>query len=120
MTDPRDLLKSARDVLETAARDAERGWHESACVAAWRAAAMATQAWLESRGPAHVSASVRENVALEPGVEPAVLEAAARLDAHRIDEGAPYRPADVDAGEAARAVEDGRRIVAFAEAAASG
>lgn len=116
MAEPRDLLKSARDILAAAARDLDRGWHESACVSAHRAAAMATQAWLESRGQVHVSASVSENVALEPGADRALLAAAARLDRHRIDEGTPYRPADVDADDAARAVEDGRRVVDFAEA----
>lgn len=117
MAEPRVLLSTARDILDAAARDLERGWHESACVSAHRAAAMATQAWLESRGQVHVSASVAENVALEPGVDPGIRDAAVRLDRHRIDEGVPYRPADVGAEDAARAVEDGRRILGFVESA---
>lgn len=117
MTEPGSLLETARRILDGAERDLERDWRESACVSAHRAGVLATRAWLEARGQVHVSASVRENVALEPGVETAVTEAATLLDRHRLDEGTPYGSApDIGAGEAAEVVAAGRRVLQFAEA----
>lgn len=117
MTETRTLLDAARGILDGAERDLERDWRESACVSAHRAAVLATQAWLEARGQVHVSASVRENVAFEPGVDAAVTEAAALLDRHRIDEGEPY-DASREVGEevARKVVAAGRRVLEFVEA----
>lgn len=120
MTDPNSLLRTARDILDGAEGDLRRDWFESACVSAQRAAVLATQAWLEDRGQVHVSASVRENLALEPGVDPEILEAARLLDRHRIDEGAPYgSAAGVEEADAATVVASGRRVLEFAEARVS-
>lgn len=121
MTEPRSLLKTARDILDHAERDLRRDWRESACVSAQRAAVLATQAWLEARGQVRVSASVGENLALEPGADPEILEAAALLDRHRIDEAAPYgRAAGIGEADAGRVVSAGRRVVDFAEARVRG
>lgn len=120
MIPPRSLLASAREILDHAERDLRRDWFESACVSAQRAAVLATQAWLEDRGQVHVSASVRENLALEPGVDPEILEAARLLDRHRIDESVPYgSAAGVEEVDAARVVASGRRVLDFAEARVS-
>ncbi|MDX1660514.1 MAG: HEPN domain-containing protein [Gemmatimonadota bacterium] len=116
MTEPPVLMSTARRILDGAGRDLDRGWRESACVSAQRAAVLATQAWLEDRGQVHVSASVRENVALEPDTPAGILEAATLLDRYRIDEGEPYAAAaEIDPVVAARVVEAGRSVVAFAE-----
>lgn len=117
MTETRTLLDAARGILDGAERDLERDWRESACVSAHRAAVLATQAWLEARGQVHVSASVRENVSFEPGVDAAVTEAATLLDRHRIDEGERYDASGEVGEEVAREVVDaGRRVLEFVEA----
>lgn len=118
MTESAALLAAARRILAGAARDVERGHHASACVAAQRAAVLATQAWLEGEGQPHVSASVLENVSLSPVAGIDVRAAAGLLDRHRVEEGYPHRssPAAADpAAESADVVEAGRTVLAFVE-----
>lgn len=118
MTDSDALLAAARRILDGAARDVERGFEHSACVAAQRGAVMATEAWLRAAGQPHVSASVRENVGLSPAAGPDVREAASLLDRHRVEEGYPHRSgkgSGSEGGGGAAAVEAGRRILAFVE-----
>lgn len=119
MTAPDTLLAAARRILAEAALDLERGHRLSACVSAQRAAVLATEAWLRSRGQPTVSASVHENVCLAPDAGPDVRDAARLLDRHRMEEGSPHRsahdPGDPEA-EAEAVVAAGRTILAFVEA----
>ena len=118
MTDPANLLATARRILEGAERDAARDLYMSACAGAQRAAAMATEAWLRDAGQPVVSASVHENVCLSPASDAEVREAGRLLDRHRIDEG-PHgsaTPVGESAAAAAAALDASRRIVAFAAA----
>lgn len=117
MIDPGTLFASARRILDAAARDAAGGLYLSACVAAQRAAAMATEAWLRREGQPLVSASVYENVSLAPDAGADVRESARLLDRHRIDEG-PHGSASGGANsrrEAEEAVLAGRRVLEFVE-----
>lgn len=117
VTDPIRLFRSARGILEGAARDLANGLYLSASVGAQRAAAMATEAWLRGAGQPHVSASVYENVCLAPDAGAEVRDAARLLDRHRIDEG-PHGSA-AQAGdtrrEAEEAVLSGRIVFEFVE-----
>ena len=119
MTSPDALLAAARRILGDAAADLHRGYRLSACVSAHRAAVLATEGWLRSRGQPTVSASVHENVCLAPDADPGTREAARLLDRHRMEEGSPHRsahdPGDPEA-EAEAVVAAGRTILAFVEA----
>lgn len=101
-------------MLAVAERDLELGLPESACLTAHRAAAMATQVWLERRGQAWVSDRVRENVGLSPAAGEEVRNDAELLDRHRADEARPWEPA-LEGGEdeAREVVEAARRVLAF-------
>ncbi|HKY60917.1 MAG TPA: hypothetical protein VJP59_07895 [Gemmatimonadota bacterium] len=118
MTAPDALLAAARRILGDAATDLDRGHRLSACVSAHRAAVLATEAWLRSRGQPAVSASVHENVCLAPDADPGAREAARLLDRHRMEEGSPHRsardPGDPET-EAEAVVAAGWKILAFAE-----
>jgi HEPN domain-containing protein len=118
VTTPDALLAAARRILAGAAADLERGHRLSACVSAHRAAVLATEGWLRSRGQPAVSASVHENVCLAPDADPGAREAARLLDRHRMEEGSPHRsardPGDPET-EAEAVVAAGWRILAFAE-----
>lgn len=117
VTEPIALLASARRILGVAERDLERGLAESACLTAHRAAAMATQAWLEARGQAHVSDLVVENVGLSTAADEEVRRAAELLDRHRMDESAPHGAFDGagDVDHARAVVNAGRRMLRFVE-----
>jgi HEPN domain-containing protein len=113
-------LAAARRILAGAAADLERGHRLSACVSAHRAAVLATEAWLRSRGQTTVSASVHENVCLAPDADRRTRDAARRLDRHRMEEGSPHRsardPGDPEAeSEAEAVVAAGRTILEFVE-----
>jgi len=112
------LMATARRILGDAAADLDRGHRLSACVSAHRAAVLATEAWLRSRGQMTVSASVHENVCLAPDADRGAREAARRLDRHRMEEGSPHRsardPGD-PATEAEAVVAAGRTILEFVE-----
>jgi len=118
VTSADSLLAAARRILAGAAADLERGHRLSACVSAHRAAVLATEAWLRSRGQMTVSASVHENVCLAPDADRGAREAARRLDRHRMEEGSPHRsardPGD-PATEAEAVVAAGRTILEFVE-----
>lgn len=110
------LLTAARRILETAARDLERGHWLSACVSAQRAGLMATESWLRAEGQPVVSPSVHENVCLSPAAGREVREAAALLDRHRMEEGYPHRSAAAHEDprlEAPGAIVAGRVVLAF-------
>lgn len=92
MTDPHSLLASARSVLKVAERDLELDLPDSACLTAHRAAAMATQAWLQQRGQTWISDFIRENVGLEPAAGEDLRRDAELLDRHRADETRAWRP----------------------------
>lgn len=120
MTSADSLLAAARRILAGAAADLERGHRLSACVSAHRAAVLATEAWLRSRGQTTVSASVHENVCLAPDADRRTRDAARRLDRHRMEEGSPHRsardPGDPEAeSEAEAVVAAGRTILEFVE-----
>lgn len=110
-----DLLASARRLLAVAERDLELDLAESASLTAHRAAAVATQAWLERRGQAWVSDRVRENVGLLPAAGEEVCAAAELLDRHRADESRAYEPASDGIEEARAVVEAGRTVLRFVE-----
>jgi HEPN domain-containing protein len=116
MSESDALLESARRMLAVAERDLELGLPDSACLTAHRAAAMATQAWLERRGQAWVSDRVRENVGLSPAAGESVRADAELLDRHRADEARRWEPAVAGGADEARAVLDAAcRILAFVD-----
>jgi HEPN domain-containing protein len=119
VTGPDVLLNAARRIIDAAAADLDRGYRLSACVSAQRAAVLATEGWLRSRGQATVSASVHENVCLAPDAGSETREAARLLDRHRMEEGSPHRaardPGDPET-EAEAVVAAARTILAFVEA----
>lgn len=108
MPDPPALLASARTVLAVAERDLELGLADSACLTAHRAAAMATQAWLQARGQTWISNRVRENVGLEPAAGDDLRRDAELLDRHRADETRAWEPG------VAGGVEEARQVVGAA------
>ncbi|HUP21087.1 MAG TPA: HEPN domain-containing protein [Gemmatimonadota bacterium] len=116
MSEPDDLLDSARRMLAVAERDLELDLPESACLTAHRAAAMATQAWLERRGQAWVSDRVRENVGLSPAAGEEIRADAELLDRHRADETRRWEPSiEGGAGEARAVLDAAGRILAFVD-----
>lgn len=118
MASPGDLLEAAERILDEAQRDLERGFWESACITAQRAAVIATEAWLRASGHSHVSASVSENVGFSPSVGETVRRAAEKLDRYRVEEAFPHRssfgPVEPES-EAPGVVEAGRIVVGFVE-----
>lgn len=118
MSESRVLLAAGRRIIAEAARDHERGLHESACVSAHRGAILVSEAWLRTLGQPFVANSVEENICLSPAADGELRRAAARLDRHRVEEASPHRsfPGPTEpAAESTQAVADAHRVLAFVE-----
>ncbi len=92
MTLPADYL-AAREYLATAREDMAKGFHPSACLTAQKAAEVALQSWLRTRGLSASGADLPGLLAAVPGRTPELEAGAAELERFRIDMSSPYRSA---------------------------
>lgn len=92
MTLPEDFL-AARGYLAVAASDREKGFYLSACLTAQKAAEVALQSYIRTRGMAAYPESMAVLLAGIPGRTPELESAGAELERFRVDMTSPYRSA---------------------------
>lgn len=92
MNPPEDFV-AARGYLEVARGDCEKTFYLSACLTAQKAAEVALQSYLGSRGMDAQAGSLPALLASVPGRTPALEAACLRLERFRMDLISPYRSA---------------------------